>query len=312
MSHIIKIVFRPLQQLHQVSRRARLEPVIAELPVLEGIQQAERIINARSFRREVITVVILLQSRQRRLIFQAQSVGQRLDILFQLTADLHVRHATDIGVGVEHRNVLQVVEIAEDAHLPELRHARQQGETDAAVHRLQYPIEGFQGRAHLFLKRLVVKGLQERLVVLVDQDNHPAARPLISPQDNAREPERQAPFRRIIAIKLLPSGDVPVQYIHQIGRGSVFGDIQVQMEDRMLQPFLLEGGHRQPLEQILFPLEIGLYRRNQQALAKTAGAAQEIITSRCHHLVDQGGLVNIKITLLADLLEILDTDGIQP
>ena len=86
--------------------------------------------------------------------------------------------------------------------------------------------------------------------------------------------------------------------------------IQVHVEDRMFQPFLLEGGHRQPLEQLLLPLEIGLYRRDQQALAKTTGAAQNIIVSRCHHLMDQGSLINIKIAILTKALEILDTDGI--
>ena len=43
--------------IHQVSGRARLEPIIAEPHILEGIQQAERVINTRSPGHEMIAVV---------------------------------------------------------------------------------------------------------------------------------------------------------------------------------------------------------------------------------------------------------------
>lgn len=57
VGHVVQVVIRSFQQLHQVSGRARLEPIIAEPHILEGIQQAERVINARSPGHEMIAVV---------------------------------------------------------------------------------------------------------------------------------------------------------------------------------------------------------------------------------------------------------------
>ena len=50
-----EVVF--LQQFHKVGGGAGLEPVAAELQGTEGIQQAERVINARSPGHEMIAVV---------------------------------------------------------------------------------------------------------------------------------------------------------------------------------------------------------------------------------------------------------------
>ena len=57
VGHVVQVVIRSFQQLHQVSGRARLEPIIAEPHILEGIQQAERVINTRSPGHEMIAVV---------------------------------------------------------------------------------------------------------------------------------------------------------------------------------------------------------------------------------------------------------------
>ena len=157
--HIIKVIFRPFQQLHQIGRCTRLEPIVAEFPFGEGIQQTERVVNTDRVFHEVVTVVTLLQFLRCRLYGQSLVCRQVLNILHQLPLDLRLGNPADRHVTLIHRNVLQIIEIAKDAHLPELRHTRQQGETDATVHRLQHPIEGFQDRAHLALKILIMKCL---------------------------------------------------------------------------------------------------------------------------------------------------------
>ncbi len=57
VGHVVQVVVRSFQQFHQVRGRARLEPIIAEPHILEGIQQAERVINTRATGHEMITVV---------------------------------------------------------------------------------------------------------------------------------------------------------------------------------------------------------------------------------------------------------------
>ena len=73
----------------------------------------------------------------------------------------------------------------------------------------------------------------------------------------------------------------------------------------MLGPLFLQLLHGQSLEQLLFPLEIGLQRGQQQAFPEASGAAEEVILSGSNQLIDQGCLINLEIAVLADLLEVM-------
>lgn len=46
-------------------------------------------------------------------------------------------------------------------------------------------------------------------------------------------------------------------------------------------------------------------------LPETAWAAQEVITTGLYHLINQGCLINIEITVLTNLLEVLYAYGIN-
>ncbi len=83
------------------------------------------------------------------------------------------------------------------------------------------------------------------------------------------------------------------------------------MEDRVFFPVLFQFLHGQSLEQLLFPLEVGLQRGQQQAFPEASGAAEEVILSGSNQLIDQGCLVNIEIAVLANFLEVLYADGIN-
>ena len=62
---------------------------------------------------------------------------------------------------------------------------------------------------------------------------------------------------------------------------------QIQMQYRVGIPVLFQIPDSQSTERLLFALEIGLQSRNQEALAETAGTAQEIILARRDQAVDQ-------------------------
>ena len=62
-------------------------------------------------------------------------------------------------------------------------------------------------------------------------------------------------------------------------QGSRLGEVvpvEVDVEHRMLRPFRLQLFHGQPLEQVFLSLEIAFEGGHQQALAETAGTAEEI------------------------------------
>ena len=80
VGHVVQVVIRSFQQLHQVSGRARLEPIIAEPHILEGIQQAERVIDTRYVGYEMIAVVTLSQQGVCFIIGQFEGGGQFMGI----------------------------------------------------------------------------------------------------------------------------------------------------------------------------------------------------------------------------------------
>ena len=83
------------------------------------------------------------------------------------------------------------------------------------------------------------------------------------------------------------------------------------MQYRMFYPLFLELFHRQSFKEFLFSPKIGLESRNKQTLPKATGAAQEIITPRLHHLINQCGFIYIEKTLFTDFLKILYSDRID-
>ena len=126
---------------------------------------------------------------------------------------------------------------------------------------------------------------------------------------------KKAFFRRTVGvwavISLLPDFKIFVQFFKQgIGIFIVTG-VQIQMQHRITYPVLLQLLHRQPGEQFLLPLKICFEGGNQQALSETARTAQEIITSRLHHLINQGRLIYIEIVIPTKTFEILNTNRIN-
>ena len=119
-------------------RSARLEPVVAELHAVKGVQKAERIVYAGSARLEVIAVIHLAEALAYSVIVRALFGGKTVQRLLEIFMYLCLRYAADVDITLVHGNVLQVVEVAEHAHLAELCHAREQGEADIAVLCLQH------------------------------------------------------------------------------------------------------------------------------------------------------------------------------
>ena len=77
------------------------------------------------------------------------------------------------------------------------------------------------------------------------------------------------------------------------------------MQDRILLPLLLQLLHGQSLEELPLPLEISLQSADQQTLPEPSRATQEIVASCLDEFIYLGGLVNIAVSVSADLLEIL-------
>src|SRR5574344_1639101 len=83
------------------------------------------------------------------------------------------------------------------------------------------------------------------------------------------------------------------------------------MQDRMFCPFLFQFFEGKSFEKFTLPAEVSCHRGEKQTLAETTGTTEEIITSRCCQLINQGSFVHIHVTVIADLLEILYSNRIN-
>ena len=92
-------------------------------------------------------------------------LGKRFKMFAEMTLNFLGGKAANVGVAFIQRNVCKVVKIAEQADFGELRNTREHDETNKLVAGLDVAIKRFQNGTVFQLKRLIVDGLNERLVV---------------------------------------------------------------------------------------------------------------------------------------------------
>ena len=88
----------------------------------------------------------------------------------EVLSDFVCGKATDFGVTLVQRNILQIVQVTENADMGKFGHASEQRETDIFITRLQITVESLQQHTMAFLKPWLVNCLKERLVIFINQD----------------------------------------------------------------------------------------------------------------------------------------------
>ena len=266
-----------LHQFHQVGRCTRLEPVAPYLLLGKGIQQTEGIVHPHRLITEMVAVVVFLQQSASLCVIHAQIVCQRMNVLLKIRMKFRIADTAELRIAVVHRNVHQVVQVAEHTHLAELRHARQHGKINRTVARLERPVKRLERVAETSLQLRVCNGLKHRLVVLINQNHHLLPRLLVRPLDDIHETFFWHTVFFLIAIQFLPSLQILIQNTQQRGIIVIVAGIQIHVQYGMYRPVFLQTFHGKSLEKFLLPLEISLQRRNHQALPEPTGTAQKII-----------------------------------
>ena len=86
--------------------------------------------------------------------------------------------------------------------------------------------------------------------------------------------------------------------------------IEIEMQDGVFLPVLLQLGDGKSLEQLALALHICFDGGEQQRLAEAARTAQEVITSIISQAPYHGGLVDVGIAFATQTLKILYANGI--
>ena len=151
-------------------------------------------------------IAVILPSQPIEAFLHGHPVTLRHPLYLRHEAGLHLllRDTADAGVFLIKRYVLQLVEVAEDADLAELRHAGKEHELQVVVVALQGAEEPLEHGLIMLLKAVMRNGLKQRLVVLIDKHHRIAPRLLHGLNYQMLEARCKRVILRIPAINQLP------------------------------------------------------------------------------------------------------------
>ena len=248
----------------------------------------------------MITVVHPLQFCHRVVVghrpVAVHPLAQPLDVGLQLCEEFLLGDAADSFVLWVEGEDVQVVQLAEHRELRELRDAGQEYEAEILCLSFQRTEQVADSIANLVLQLGLGDGVEHRGIVFVYQHHHFVARLLIGGPDDVRE-------SGIIIVRVIDA-DMPFLFfpLEDIVDGAmqalqliILAIRQVEPDDGILYPLLLQLLDGQTLEEFPAALEIALQRAHQERLAEPPGAAQEeVLRIRLRHLVDIRRFVHIQ------------------
>ena len=120
----------------------------------------------------MVAIVFFLELCERLVYREAQTLGKRFHVGPQLREQLILAYATDSRVLVVHGDIEQVVELAEDAKLSELRDARYEDKLEVWVKRLDGRIEVLHDAAQRGEVLVLVHHVEQRRVIFIDYEHH--------------------------------------------------------------------------------------------------------------------------------------------
>ena len=153
----------------------------------------------------------------------------------------------------------------------------------------------------------LLQRVENRLVVLVDQDDRALPRAFAQRRDEMAEALRCGGVVRTDACRPFDAGQLfdGAQLRHQVRVQVVrLGEVaaaEVEAQHGMAQRPVPAVVDVQPDEQRLVPLEQLLHRVEEQALAEAARSRQEVVLTLVHEAADEPGLVDVVAVVLADL-----------
>ena len=287
----------PQQRVDQERRGPGLEPPGPEAAPVEQQQDVEGVVDF--FLAEPVVAVVPVADLVP--VESGQLGGEhRVQVFFRVPADGGIaRVEGDVG---------EVVEAGEQADLGELAHPGDEGEADVGFAVLEDGVEAAQevavgaGRPRLF------EGVENRLVVLVDQHRDGLSGPLVQGFQQEGEPLGARPVFRC---QVRPAFDA-VQLRHEarldLARLLEVAAAEAQAHDRMADRPVPPGVDGQPLEKGFVPLEQLLAGVEEQALAEAPRPRQEVMLAPLREPLQVGGLVDVVPVLLPDRAEGLDAD----
>ena len=222
---------------------------------------------------EMITVVLFRHRPDSFLHGHVVGFCQCLQFGLKTCKQLFFRYSADGCIRLAHADVVQLVQVAEHTHLRELGHTCQECKTEITVSTFQHSVKSFQYGSVGTHKFLVMKGLQQRLVVFVHQYDYSLAGLFISTLDDSSKTVGKRGFVFPFPINRLPLGQLVAQNGIQALNRIIFLGIQVQMQNRVFFPLLFQSFDSESFKQFFLSFKISFESRKKKAFPETTGTA---------------------------------------
>ena len=112
--------------LNQIGGCATAKPIIIDLLIRKRIEQAKWIVNIRRRPCKMVTIIFALQLLDRLLSCAIQDSCQMINMISHLRQQLLLCDTTNRGIGFQHTDVIDVVQLTKNAQLRELRDSSQE------------------------------------------------------------------------------------------------------------------------------------------------------------------------------------------
>ena len=221
----------------------------------------------------MITVIVFLQFGNRFLPSQFLRFCQFVYILRHLRKHFLLGDAADARILIIHRDIGDIVQLAEDAELRELGDAREENEMQMGVAVLQRRVEVAHDLAHFFQTNVIMRYIQKRSIVFINKHYHFLARLGLSFQYKV--------LQSIVRV-LLVSSDAPfpffpfehaAQETPELIGITVLGCTHIKPQHGINRPILLHTVNVKSLEQLFSSFKVGLQSGDEQRLSKPTRAA---------------------------------------
>ena len=293
-----KLVYTLMIMVHQTNKIrwcARSKPKVTDAPCIKGIQHTERIIDIYHTFTKMVTIISLLQLLTDFLFTTPLGYRHFPNRFGKNSMQFFFRDATKRFIIRQHTDIQWLIETTEHAYLREFRHTCQKYKTQKLISLLKDGIECFQGlpvaRQQFFI---MLQHIQQRFVVFVNQYHRSTAAALAGNFQNLVKTRSQIKIHPWnYSVFLFPIRQIAGNLGLQCSGQRIVSSIKVYMKYNMSLPILFQLRYFQSGKQFFPTLEISFQGGKQQALAKTARAAEEVHLSTIRQGVDQIRFINI-------------------
>ena len=152
----------------------------------------------------MISVILLLQMHASFFIRFIVGLRHLFDIYLELSTQLLFGDTADCAVIIPHADILQIVQLTEDAHLAELADTCQKHKTQIRITFFKRTKKVAHNITDFFLCRIIIITIQHRRIVFIYQDNDLLPRLFISTADNTFKTEAESGVSFFMTIYLFP------------------------------------------------------------------------------------------------------------